>query len=396
MLVRSNFLCFLKKKKCSNLKNLPILIKMFIKMFYKFGIFWYNILEVYLMSEKYYVQRNDRNMERLRELRAELPYFCSEFFVGMENTTTPLTRLNYAYDLRIFFYYLATHAPQFYGRTAKQISLMDLNNLTATEIENFMEFLTVYEFMGKTYHNNEQAKSRKLSTLRSFFGYFFKKEKLDRNITEKVDLPKLHEKNIVRLEIDEMTNLLDITETGYALSPTQQAFHRHTESRDYAIITLLLGTGIRVSECVGLDIDDIDFEINGFKVIRKGGAEVVLYFSDEVSQALKNYIEDRNSIKGLDDSERALFLSLQKRRISTRAVQNLVQKYSKVVAPLKKISPHKLRSTYGTNLYRETKDIYVVADVLGHKDINTTKKHYAAMTEDVRRSVANKIKLREN
>lgn len=346
------------------------------------------------MSEKYYVQRNDKNMERLRELRAELPYFCSEFFVGVENTTTPLTRLNYAYDLRIFFYYLATHAPQFYGRAPKQISLMDLNTLTATEIENFMEFLTVYEFNGKTYHNNEQAKSRKLSTLRSFFSYFFKKEKLDKNVTDKVDLPKLHEKNIVRLEVDEMVNLLDMAETGYALSPTQQAFHKHTETRDYAIVTLLLGTGIRVSECVGLDVDDIDFSINGFKVIRKGGAQVVLYFSDEVAKALKAYLESRSSIKGLPESERALFLSLQKKRISTRAVQNLVKKYSSLVTPLKNISPHKLRSTYGTNLYRETKDIYVVADVLGHKDINTTKKHYAAMTEDVRRAAASKVKLR--
>ena len=232
--------------------------------------------------------------------------------------------------------------------------------------------------------------------MRSFFGYFFKKEKLDRNVTDKVDLPKLHEKNIVRLEVNEMVDLLDMAETGYALSPTQQAFHRHTESRDYALLTLMLGTGIRVSECVGLDDDDIDFNINGFKVIRKGGAHVVLYFSDEVADALKKYLKDRAEIKDLDPNEHALFLSLQKKRISTRAVQNLVKKYSSLVTPLKNISPHKLRSTYGTNLYRETQDIYVVADVLGHKDINTTKKHYAAMSEDIRREAANKVKLRGN
>ena len=84
------------------------------------------------------------------------------------------------------------------------------------------------------------------------------------------------------------------------------------------------------------------------------------------------------------------------KRISIRAVENLVQKYSKIVTPLKKISPHKLRSTYGTQLYRETQDIYVVADVLGHKDVNTTKKHYAAISEDIRRSVAGKVKLRDD
>ncbi len=347
------------------------------------------------MSEKYYVERNDNNIARLRELKAELPYFCSEFFVGVENKTTPLTRLNYAYDLRIFFHYLATHVAQFHGRNSKQISLLDLNYLTATEIENFMEYLSNYEFCGKVYRNGPKAKSRKLSTLRSFFGYYFKKEKLDRNVTEKVDLPKLREKAIVRLEADEMVDLLDMAETGFALTPTQQAFHRHTEARDYAIISLLLGTGIRVSECVGLDIDDLDFTKNAFRVFRKGGAEVILYFSSEVAKILSNYLNVRIKTKGVDPSERALFLSLQKKRISTRAVQNLVKKYSSLVTPLKNISPHKLRSTCATNLYSETRDLYIVGEVLGHKDLNTTKRHYAAMSDEIRREAAEKIKLRE-
>jgi len=347
------------------------------------------------MSEIYYENQKIEITERIRALRKELPYFCSEFFVGIENTTTPLTRLNYAYDLRIFFDYLIKEVPNFAGKRPQQISLFDLDTITPTQIEMYLDYLTSYEFNGKAYHNNEKAKSRKLSTLRSFFKYFFKKEKLLSNVLTKVDLPKLHEKDIVRLEVDEVVNLLDMAETGYALTPTQQSFHEHTETRDFAILSLLLGTGIRVSECVGLDIDDIDFTINGFKVIRKGGNQVVLYFNDEVAKALKKYLVERCEIKGVPVEERALFLSLQKRRISTRAVQNLVQKYSKLVTPLKKISPHKLRSTYGTNLYHETKDIYVVADVLGHKDINTTKKHYAAMTDDVRRAAARKVKLRE-
>ena len=97
----------------------------------------------------------------------------------------------------------------------------------------------------------------------------------------------------------------------------------------------------------------------------------------------------------VSEQEHALFLSLKMRRISVRAVENLVKKYSKLVSPLKKISPHKLRSTYGTQLYRETKDIYIVADVLGHKDVNTTRKHYAAIQEDARRNVAGKVRLRE-
>ena len=86
---------------------------------------------------------------------------------------------------------------------------------------------------------------------------------------------------------------------------------------------------------------------------------------------------------------------MQYKRINVRSVEILVKKYSKIVSPLKKITPHKLRSTYGTRLYNETRDIYIVADVLGHRDVNTTKKHYAAITEDNRRSVADKVKLRK-
>ena len=87
---------------------------------------------------------------------------------------------------------------------------------------------------------------------------------------------------------------------------------------------------------------------------------------------------------------------MQYRRITVRAVENLVKKYAKIVTPLKKITPHKLRATYGTALYRETGDIYIVADVLGHRDVNTTRKHYAAITEDHRKSVAGAVKLHDD
>ena len=347
------------------------------------------------MSEKYYIERKDNITLRLKKIKNDLPYFCNEFFVGIESQTTPLTRLNYAYDLRIFFDFLTKEIVEFIGKKVQQISLMDMDLISPSHLEIFLDYLSVYTYKGKTYHNDEKAKARKLSTLRSFFRYFFKKEKIASNVTAKVDLPKMHDKEIVRLEVDEMVNLLDQAETAYALTPMQQAFHRHTSLRDYALISLLLGTGIRVSECVGLDIEDIDFNINGFRVIRKGGNQVVLYFSQEVADCLRKYIDERSHMKGVEPTERALFLSLQKKRISVRAVQNLVKKYSSVVTPLKKISPHKLRSTYGTNLYRETHDIYVVADVLGHRDINTTKKHYAAISEDIRRNAANKVKLRK-
>ena len=164
--------------------------------------------------------------------------------------------------------------------------------------------------------------------------------------------------------------------------------------------TLLLGTGIRVSECVGLDVTDVDFRNNGIRIIRKGGSESVVYFGEEVEKALKDYLEERKSIIPQPGEENALFYSTQRRRMGVQAVENMVKKYmvkkyARQITTTKKITPHKLRSTYGTALYQQTGDIYLVADVLGHKDVNTTRKHYAAMDDARRRSAAGAVRLRE-
>ena len=146
----------------------------------------------------------------------------------------------------------------------------------------------------------------------------------------------------------------------------------------------------------GLDIKDVDFKNNGIMVTRKGGNQMVVYFGDEVAEALKNYMAgDRAAATPLPGHEQALFLSTQRKRMGVQAVENMVKKYARQVTPNKKITPHKLRSTYGTSLYKETGDIYLVADVLGHKDVNTTKKHYAAIDDNRRRKAASAVKLRE-
>lgn len=353
---------------------------------------------MYMKQVDYFTERNQKNIKKIRELTRDLPDFCYDFFVGIENVTSTLTRLNYAYDLRIFFHFLLTETNLFRGKTMYDLTMEDLEKVTAQHIERFISYLTSYEYNEKQITNGERGKGRKLATIRTFFKYFFKRDMLTKNVTSKVDMPKFHDKTIIRLETDEVAKMINTAENGYALAGREQAFHKHTDARDFALITLLLGTGIRVSECVGLNIDDIDFSINGIKITRKGGNQVVLYFSDEVRDALITYVDWREQFmkdKNVSADEKALFLSLQKKRMTTRAVELLVKKYARAVTPLKKITPHKLRSTYGTALYRETQDIYIVADVLGHKDVNTTKKHYAAISDDIRREAATKVKLRD-
>ncbi len=212
---------------------------------------------------------------------------------------------------------------------------------------------------------------------------------------ERVSLPRFHEKEILRLDMDEVAMMLEEVQEGTGLTKRQKIYHEKTKIRDQALLSLMLGTGIRVSECVGLNLEDVDLKNDGIRIHRKGGKEVTVYFSDEVEDILQIYLKERRATEPAPGHEEALFLSLQNKRLTVRSIENLVKKYARIVSPLKKITPHKLRSTYGTNLYKETGDIYLVADVLGHSDVNTTKKHYAALEDDRRKSARNKVRLRE-
>lgn len=350
-------------------------------------------------KKPYSIQTSQLNIIKMRKVLRDLPPFCVEFFRGIEPMTSILTRINYGYDLRLFFEFLTKEIALFTEKTPQQLTMEDMKQIEAVHLEMFLEHVTYYSRSDDDdtgMENHEAGKARKLSAIRSCFFHFYKKGYLDRNVTELVDIPKIHEKAIIRLDVDEVARLLDSVENGEGLTDTQKRYHKYTRQRDLTLLTLFLGTGIRISECVGLNITDFDFKTNGFKVTRKGGNQVLLYFGDEVCKALDEYLEERNKMEPMPGHEDALFLSLQRKRLSNRAIQNLVKKYARIISPLKKISPHKLRSTYGTTLYQETGDIYLVADVLGHKDVNTTRKHYATVSDDKRRMAARVVKLRDD
>lgn len=351
-----------------------------------------------MKNRSYHEQKAIDNTLRLRSILKTLPDFAKDYFRAVESKTSSRTRISYAYDIRVFFHYLMENNPLYKNYTINQFTLHDLECLEPVDIEEYQEYLKVYNSDDhRQMTNTEKGLARKMSALRSFYGYFYKRQAISKNPTLLVDMPKLHDKAIIRLDPDEVAKLLDyVDHGGDELTGQRKVYFEKTKNRDLAILTLLLGTGIRVSECVGLDIQDVDFKNNGIKVTRKGGNEMVVYFGEEVENALKVYMyTTRKTTVPLPGHENALFLSTQKKRMGVQAVENMVKKYAKIIAPNKKITPHKLRSTYGTALYRETGDIYLVADVLGHKDVNTTKKHYAAIDENRRKKAAGAVKLRE-
>lgn len=348
------------------------------------------------MANTYQTEKHRDYTLKIRAMLNELPMVCGAFIRSIESQTSVLTRYAYAVDLRGFFRFCVTQDDLFPNREVPSLTATDLERITAYHLELYLNDVSLYYVDEREYVNKERAKARKLSSLRSFFKFLHKQEYLPTNVAALVDIPKLHEKPIIRLEPNEVANLLDMAESGDGLSERQKKFHEATRVRDLAILTLFLGTGIRIGELVGIDMEDVDFENDAFVVTRKGGNQDILSFGNEVHEAIANYYMQRLSAKPLAGHEHALFLSLQNRRITARSVEILVKKYASVATPLKKITPHKLRSTYGTMLYHETEDIYLVADVLGHKDVNTTKKHYAASSEEHKRLAAKKIKLRDD
>ncbi len=360
---------------------------------------------------------NKNNIKKLRENIKSLPTFTSDFFLELSNTTSIYTRIGYSYDLKLFFEYLIKEEPTFYKDSIKEFTFNDFKKIETRHIREFLEYLSYYtrEFETTNGHqktleetNGLRGKSRKLSSIRSLFLFFIRDQKIKHNPAALVQTPKQHEKNIISLDVNEVADLLDEIDSGDKLTDKQKSYHQKTKKRDIALVMLILGTGIRISECVSIDIKKIDFNNSCVSILRKGGKESRVYFNEEIEEVLINYIEQRKidyydkyykdgmsqEKFELDFLNEPLFISLQNKRISVRTVQNLVKKYSQIATPLKNISPHKLRSTYATNLYRETNDIFLVADALGHADVNTTKKHYARMDEEQRRKAAKYVNLR--
>lgn len=349
-----------------------------------------------MSTNTFYSEKEIRYTEKLRKIQQnELPMLCSSFFRSIQNETSVLTRYAYAVDLKGFFHFLIDDTELYPDKNVLSLTADDLRIIHPLHIELYLEKMSQYERNDIVLTNEKNGIKRKLCSVRALFRYLAKNEMIDKNVASFIDMPKLRDKEIIRLEPNEVADLLDVVESSDGLSDRQKQYNKKTCVRDVAILTLFLGTGIRISELIGIDLTDINLKDNTIVITRKGGSRAILAFGLEVQNALSDYMLQRIEISACKGHEKAFFLSMQKKRITARAVEQLVQKYARIISPLKHITPHKLRSTYGTMLYRATQDIYLVADVLGHKDVNTTRKHYAATSEDFKRKAADILVLRD-
>lgn len=327
--------------------------------------------------------------DKCNELLGTMPDFVKSYIRAIHNRTAPRTRYEYLKDIQNFLNYVQERFE------LTSVKIENLQTLTKINFEEYFEYLEHYEKDGKELTNSRESIKRKMSSLRKFFDYLFKSEFITSDEIRKVELPKLHKKEIIFLEQNETIDFLDAVEKGEKLSKKEMDYHKKQSTRDLAICYLLLSTGIRVSECAELDIDDIDMTNSCIRIVRKGGDEATVYFSDEAAGYIQSYLEERNHIKGVPDTEKALFISSQKKRMSIRSIEMLIKKYAQRSVPMKHITPHKLRSTYATTLYEQTGDIYLVAETLGHKDVSTTKEHYANLSNKRKEESRNKVQFKK-
>lgn len=351
-------------------------------------------------DSEHYKQKEHAQKQLYHELLSQLPPCARDYLRDKDLTTQISTRISYAYDLLTFFRYIKNVNPFFKKKEIVKISYDDLSLFTSDDISEYQHYLefSSERLDGENHENGKRSIARKMAPLRGLYEYHLKHDNVAKNPMVLVQMPRIKkDKNIVRMTALEVQDILEAIDKGNGkMSERQRKSCERTKQRDLAILTLMLGTGIRVSECVGLDITDVDFKDSSLTIVRKGGGQDIIYFGSEVQQVLEEYIQnERKHMKIADGQEKALFISSKGNRMSVDAIERLVKKYGQIAVPNKKITPHKLRSTYGTALYRETGDIRLVADVLGHENINTTIDYYAAIEDEHKRKAAGAVSLRK-
>lgn len=272
----------------------------------------------------------------------------------------------YLLDLRTFCRYLVAEAEDI-DKSGEDFEKITISHLDAP----FFESITtgqIYEFLyyaDKERGNENRAKARKLSAIKSFYKYLTVKKKLfDNNPAITIETPKMKKQLPKHLTLEESMDLLNAVR-----SDTESK----TKERDYAILTLFLNCGMRLSELAGISLSDLDPELRSLRVLGKGAKERMIYLNDACRDALNVYLPIRRGT--LTKGDNALFLSSRAQRISVKTVQWMVYKYLKAAGlEHRHFSTHKLRHTAATLMYQSGKvDIRVLKDILGHEQLNTTQ-----------------------
>lgn len=337
------------------------------------------------------------------ELLSQMPEFIFEFIKSINATRSLTTQIGYLKDCKVLLEYLLS-LPQFKEYTKiSDFIMIDMKKVTKLDLYNYRDYLIVYtktylkegKEIKKTRSNSQYGQARKIASLHTLFQYIEKSINEDSknddkfyDLSKDIDITVNKRRSIKeRLEKDELEALVDmIINDANIENQRQLKFHQRVKQRDFVMFLLLAFTGIRISELVQLDIDDVSIKDSAMIVIRKGGDQDKLYLPDEIIEPITNYIEARKQITGVDDvNKNSLFLSNQKKRIDPKTVRYMIKKYKQRAGITIKVTPHTLRRTFATKLLNKYKNIELVALQLGHSSIETTRKAYAELEEETKK-----------
>lgn len=339
----------------------------------------------------------NRKFSYLREYTDQLPDFVTEYLIEYYTGESVNTQIGYAIDIRVFFNYLKLEVLKGI-KDIKDITVKDINNLKVTDLIRFKSYLREYEqethtvtgkIIKRIYRNSAYGINRKMSAVRGMFIYLYKTEQIKENITDKVDFAKLHQKIKKRLTSQETCDLLDVIYNGEKYYEGRLLTeYKKRKARDTAIFTTYLGTGIRVSELINLNIEDLDLDTNSFIVTRKGGDQQEIFMPQQVKETISEYLEQEKKLRETIEKG-PLFLSRNSKRFTTAGIEKLLKNYCRTVSITNpdKTRPHALRRTFACQLLEDGVDIKMVAELLGHKNIEVTHKYYAQYNAKARKEI---------
>ena len=342
-------------------------------------------------------KENDIYME-CEAIQKELPNFLRPYFAYLKGNVLPMTRLAYLHDVRFFMNYLINETDLTKASVPKEIKSDEMNEIVAADINLYIDYCRKYMVdNGDTvtvYENNNKSLARKKSSVSVLFKQLYRDGIVETNITDGFDpirVAKPGEHEIKALQDDEVMIMLDAVTNGTGLTDHERTYWEKTKLRDKAILVMFVTYGLRLSELQQLNLSSFNFSRGEFKIYRKRGKESIMPLNRSVEMVLNDYISsERNTvIPENSTAEDALFLSLQGKRITERAIRELVKKYTSIALNTSRragYSPHKLRATAATSLIGRGNSIYDVAALLDHEQVTTTQL-YAQHKMNVKRDL---------
>lgn len=354
------------------------------------------------------VKSENEVIERCLFIESQLPNFMKDYFIFLKNSVSLTSRQAYLNDVIFFCNYLITETNLTEADIANEISSEDFVNIKARDVNRFIGDYCSRYLIKKTdstviMENHNRALARKKSSLISLFKFLYRDEILPNNITDgfnPIKLPKPQPDAIKKLEVDEVAIMLDAVENGSGLTEKEKQYWKKTKLRDKAILVLFTTYGLRLNELQQLNVSSFNFNRGEFKIYRKRGKEVNMPLNKSVEKVIKEYInEERPSSESIaEEYKDALFLSLQKKRMSKLSIRKLVKKYTSIALDTTRdsgYSPHKLRATAASSLIQYGFSIYDVQNLLDHDNVTTTQL-YAAHKKNVKREIVKNFEWLED